>query len=605
MPTRIIRALVVACVAVLLAGVSCPDQVEVLVSPAEAELAPGAQQEFTATVLHHADARVTWSVTGGMLHGTSNTVTYTAPMEEGTFEVRATSVAEPTAVGRAEVEVREPPPTAAAPVAMDDHVMLLPGTFVIAIDVLANDTSPTGSRLDVVDIVEPPALGTAAIVADGQLVEYRAGAGFTGDTFRYRVRNAEGASATARVMVGALDRIDVTPIPILDLNLVAGGFDGLAGLNRSGASAVSAYTTAGTYEAYLRAADGRLTPLGTLGADPTVAFDLNDDGWVTGTASTAAGRARPFVWTEDTGMIGLVPPGGGEGIAMAIGEVVWPGPEDEDEDILNEFLAVVGAADIGGGAMTAVLWPRVTGTGAAPAIDLGAALSPGSSIATGVLSLGEAPFPDIDPDETTVPYTFGPTVVGVWLPGAISTSEFIIVPPAAGPQAFVWRDANGNGQADADEFTWLGDLGGGVSMATGINRSGLVVGQSRLASGETRGFAWRDGVMVELTGPPADVTALEVPPPTYDTFVSGLNDHGQVVGRMRVIDRESVLSSGIVWTVPATIEPGDLFIEPGDDYLPAGWRVLRLAAINDHGAMTGVALAPGGQLRAVELRLRD
>ncbi len=78
--------------------------------PAEAQLAPGVAQGFTALVSGAADTRVTWSVREGAAGGTVAGGVYTAPAGAGTFHVVATSVADPAASGAATVTVGAPPP---------------------------------------------------------------------------------------------------------------------------------------------------------------------------------------------------------------------------------------------------------------------------------------------------------------------------------------------------------------------------------------------------------------------------------------------------------------------------------------------------------------
>ena len=87
----------------LLAGL-CGAHVTVSVTPAAVTLAGGATQQFVATVHGTADPLVTWSVSGG---GTiSQTGLFTAGNAAGIFTARATSVADPTAVGEATVTVQ-------------------------------------------------------------------------------------------------------------------------------------------------------------------------------------------------------------------------------------------------------------------------------------------------------------------------------------------------------------------------------------------------------------------------------------------------------------------------------------------------------------------
>ena len=79
------------------AGCSGTGPVAVAVSPSTTTLLTGQTQLLSATVTGAENTSVLWSVSGGTLDGTStNAVTYTAPTMPGTYQVTATSVADPT-----------------------------------------------------------------------------------------------------------------------------------------------------------------------------------------------------------------------------------------------------------------------------------------------------------------------------------------------------------------------------------------------------------------------------------------------------------------------------------------------------------------------------
>lgn len=114
--TRSAAALLLA--ATTLAGCSLADlgpkrhQVQVAIAPTSVTLAPSAQQGFAATVSGTSNPSVTWSATGGAITGTGSAITYTAPAEAGTYEVRATSAAQPDKHATAQVLVAYPPGSA-------------------------------------------------------------------------------------------------------------------------------------------------------------------------------------------------------------------------------------------------------------------------------------------------------------------------------------------------------------------------------------------------------------------------------------------------------------------------------------------------------------
>lgn len=74
----------------------------VTVSPSSATVAPGGTRQFTATIAGGGDQSVTWSATGGTI---SNSGLYTAAQATGQFTVTATSVANPSATGSAQVTI--------------------------------------------------------------------------------------------------------------------------------------------------------------------------------------------------------------------------------------------------------------------------------------------------------------------------------------------------------------------------------------------------------------------------------------------------------------------------------------------------------------------
>jgi len=84
--------------------------VDVQVLPADVGLAPGGAQAFRAAVTGTANVGVTWTVSpanGGTVDATGR---YTAPASAGTYQVVATSEADPQVTGRATVTVSATPP---------------------------------------------------------------------------------------------------------------------------------------------------------------------------------------------------------------------------------------------------------------------------------------------------------------------------------------------------------------------------------------------------------------------------------------------------------------------------------------------------------------
>ncbi|MBW6454623.1 MAG: SBBP repeat-containing protein [Trueperaceae bacterium] len=85
--------------------VACPKTVIVTLTPYEVTLPAGGTQQFTATVVGAGDKGVKWSASGGIVSGTGNVVSYTAPSAAGTYEVTATSKADPSRSATATVAV--------------------------------------------------------------------------------------------------------------------------------------------------------------------------------------------------------------------------------------------------------------------------------------------------------------------------------------------------------------------------------------------------------------------------------------------------------------------------------------------------------------------
>jgi hypothetical protein len=83
-----------------------PSTVQVTITPQSVNLPPGASQRFTAVVTGSNDGRVRWSADGGSVTADG---LYTAPQAEGTWQVTATSAADPVAAAKASVIVAAAP----------------------------------------------------------------------------------------------------------------------------------------------------------------------------------------------------------------------------------------------------------------------------------------------------------------------------------------------------------------------------------------------------------------------------------------------------------------------------------------------------------------
>ena len=81
----------------------------------------------------------------------------------------------------------------------------------------------------------------------------------------------------------------------------------------------------------------------------------------------------------------------------------------------------------------------------------------------------------------------------------------------------------------------LGTLGGATSTAAAVNDSGHVVGVSQIATGQSHAFLWRNGHMTDLGSPPGAGISL----------ATGVNDNGEIVGQLG--NAPNGLPGGFVW----------------------------------------------------------
>jgi len=77
----------------------------------------------------------------------------------------------------------------------------------------------------------------------------------------------------------------------------------LSGVNSAGQAAVT--RIAAPFRAQIRTTSGGITELGTLGADPSSAYDIDEQGNVVGYSRVLGGDVRGFLWTPKKGMTEL------------------------------------------------------------------------------------------------------------------------------------------------------------------------------------------------------------------------------------------------------------------------------------------------------------
>lgn len=162
------------------------------------------------------------------------------------------------------------------------------------------------------------------------------------------------------------------------------------------------------------------------------------------------------------------------------------------------------------------------------------------------------------------------------------------------PQRTIPRDVNDNGWVVGD-YTYpsvldnkgflfdgqnkldLGGLGGNFTTASGINAAGTVVGSSRLANGQARGYRWENGVMTPLSTLGGDISAA-----------SEINDQGVIAG---TASTAAGTARAVIWSAGNVLDLG---------YLPgaAADAAAYAASINNASQVTGYARSAQGDLHA-------
>ncbi|MCL4198026.1 MAG: hypothetical protein KJZ69_11105 [Phycisphaerales bacterium] len=126
-----------------------------------------------------------------------------------------------------------------------------------------------------------------------------------------------------------------------------------------------------------------------------------------------------------------------------------------------------------------------------------------------------------------------PRVLGV-LPGAMNSEGLSINShgdvagrssfPDLTIQAFVYLDAT-------NSITGLGHLGGGYSLAHGVNDARQVVGESTV-NGEVHGFIWHEGVMRDLN----DLIRNTSEPILYVSNAVAIDSRGRIAAEVQIAD---------------------------------------------------------------------
>lgn len=245
------------------------------------------------------------------------------------------------------------------------------------------------------------------------------------------------------------------------------------------------------------------------------AIDINDQGQVAGSSLGPAGQDA-YTWSAKGGFVALAR---------------FPTAYYMEAVAINESAVVAGNAWWEDGTSRPVIW-----TDPAQAQDLGV-----SGAAQGMNDLGH--------------------VVGYASPQGF----------AGIGEAFLWDATNG--------ATLLGTLGGTWSEANGVNASDDVVGTSETADGQSHGFLWSHGTMIDLTA-------------VGDTYSEGyaISDAGVVTG---IHSGPSGETRVFRWT------RSEGMVDVGPMYADATDGPTSLSTdINTVGQITGGVEPPGQLIRA-------
>ena len=316
-----------------------------------------------------------------------------------------------------------------------------------------------------------------------------------------------------------------------------------------------------------------VTDLGTLGTWSR-ALGINDAGQVVGASVTGDGFTRAFLYSNGT-MMNLGTLGGiGTGPVPYSYSIAWG---------INNAGQVVGESLSTDNNYRAFLYSNGTMT------NLGTQLGGVSSSASAINNVGE--------------------IVGIVNFGGFPTETYMAFSYSSGTRTNLGNlggtaptypaDNNEAGQVVGYSFTagnaaqlaflysngtmtslgGLGPLGATSSQATGINKTGQVVGMFSTPGG-AQAFLYSSGTMTSLgTGSGTQSWAL------------GINDAGQVVGWIVTPSRGGqvafVSSNGIL------VDLNSLLNATG-----AGWTLLEAKAINNNGQIAGYGYNPLGDLHA-------
>jgi probable HAF family extracellular repeat protein len=341
--------------------------------------------------------------------------------------------------------------------------------------------------------------------------------------------------------------------------------------------------------------------LGTLGGDTSFAFQLNNAGWVAGSANlTAGGPQHAFLWygggpLHDLGTLGG-PNSGADGPnlfgeAAISSETSNLDPNGEDFCAFGTHHQCLGAI-WRNGRLTA-LPSLVGGQSNANAFglnDVGQVVGFAENGVRDSTCLPGLTTPQVIRFEAvkwglngkiselaplkgdTVAFAFGINDFGQAIGSSGLCSNTALPPNPVGPHALLW-EADGSA-------TNLGSLGGSINIADSINNLGQVVGGAQSPKdGTIHAFLWTRATGMQDFG--AFPGAIVTVPPCCNT----INDRGEMVGFS--IDGTTFNSRAIVWQGKTPVDLNTLIPKGGPWYLQAA------NSVNDFGEIVGQGLIHG------------
>jgi probable HAF family extracellular repeat protein len=312
--------------------------------------------------------------------------------------------------------------------------------------------------------------------------------------------------------------------PLYTLTVIGGPGGAGSGLNSAG-QVVGTMAAGADYRAFFY--DGvTVADLGTLGGATSSALGLNDSGTVVGWSDVADGTRQAFVYAN----------GAMSGLAIA-------GPSDASDInnsgvIAGTFTATNGSGDV---APQAYTW------------------------ANGVLTqLG----PALADNQGAGERDFGHAINNA---GMVVGTAAVNASPDFPSQPFLY--SNGVMQD-------LGDFGGIISDAWGINDLGQVVGGAGVALSDTQLNVYGQHAFFYSDGTLHDLGTLN---DRFDSAAFDINNLGQIVGVAATRDgsRAALFADGGITLLDTLLDPA------------GGWTMTTASAINDHGQIAGTACQLG------------